>query len=90
MSGPPEGKGGGGSVGHSIPSVADLYQVMVARVMYMLIIIMSVFLERLFMSNMLSCAEQVHVQKYKTHAYMTPKTACVQTILLKHPTKQQR
>ena len=47
---------------------------------------MSVFLERLSMWNMLSCAEQVQLQKYKTHAYMTPNTACVQTIIPKHPT----
>ena len=32
-------------------------------------IIMSVFLERLSMWNMLSCAEQGQIQKYKTHAY---------------------
>ena len=38
------------------------------------------------MWNMLNCAEQV--QKYKTHAYKTPKAACVQTMMLKHPTKQ--
>ena len=52
-----------------------------------IIIIMSVFLERLFMWSMLYCAEQVQIQKYKTHAYKTPKTASVQTIMLKHPTK---
>ena len=39
---------------------------------------------------MLSCAEQVQMQKYKTHACETPKTACVQTTMLKHPTKQFR
>ena len=39
---------------------------------------MSVFLERLSMWNMLSCAEQVQIQKYKTHAYKTLKTADVQ------------
>ena len=44
---------------------------------------MSVFLERLSMWNMLNCAEQVQTQKYKT-----PKIAGVQTIILKHPTKQ--
>ena len=37
---------------------------------------------------MLSCAEQGQIQKYKTHAYKTLKTADVQTIMLKHPTKQ--
>ena len=49
---------------------------------------MSVFLERPSMRNMLKCAEQVQIQKYKTHAYKTLKTAGVQTIMLKHPTKQ--
>ena len=39
---------------------------------------------------MLNCAEQVQIQKYKTHAYKTPKTAGVQTIMLKHPTKQSK
>ena len=48
---------------------------------------MIVILERLSMWNMLSCTEQMQIQ-YKTHAYKTPKTACVQTIMLKHPTKQ--
>ena len=42
------------------------------------------------MRNILNCAEQVQIQKYKTHAYMTPKTACVQTIKPKHATKQFR
>ena len=52
-----------------------------------IVIIMSVFLEHLFMLN---CADQMQIQKYKTHAYnyKTPKTAGVQTIMLKHPTKQ--
>ena len=49
---------------------------------------MSVFLELLSMSNMLNCAQQGQIQKYKTHAYKTLKTACVQTIMLKHPNKQ--
>ena len=49
---------------------------------------MSIFLERLSMWNMLNCAEQVQMQKYKTHAYKTPKTAWVQTIMFNHPTKQ--
>ena len=49
---------------------------------------MGVFLERLSMWNMLYCAEQVQIQKYKTHAYKTLKTVGVQTIMLKHPTKQ--
>ena len=49
---------------------------------------MSVFLERLSKWNMLNYAERVQKRKYKTHAYKTPKTAGVQTIMLKHPTKQ--
>ena len=49
---------------------------------------MSVFLERFSMWNTLNCTEQVQIQKYKTHAYKTPKTAGVQTVMLKHPTKQ--
>ena len=40
------------------------------------------------MWNMLNYAEQGQIQKYKTHAYKTLKTAGVQTIMLKHPTKQ--
>ena len=40
---------------------------------------MSVFLERLSIRNMLNCAEQVQIQKYKTHAYKTAKRAGVQT-----------
>ena len=38
------------------------------------------------MWNMLNCAEQGQIQKYKTHAYKTLKTAGVQMIMLKHPT----
>ena len=49
---------------------------------------MNIFLEYLFMWDMLNYAEQVQIQKYKTHAYKTLKTAGVQTIMLKHPTKQ--
>ena len=37
---------------------------------------------------MLNCAEQGQIQKYKTHAYKTLKTAGVKIIMLKHPTKQ--
>ena len=37
---------------------------------------------------MLNCAEQVQIRKYKTHVYETLKTAGVETIMLKHPTKQ--
>ena len=55
-----------------------------------MIIIMSVFLERLSMWNMLNCAEQVQIQKYKTHAYKTLKTAGVQIIILKHPTEHKK
>ena len=49
---------------------------------------MSLFVECLSMWNMLNCTKQVQIQKYKTHAYKTTKTAGVQTIMLKHPTKQ--
>ena len=38
------------------------------------------------MQNMLNCAEQVQIQKYKTHK--TLKSAGVQAIILKHLTKQ--
>ena len=31
---------------------------------------------------------QLQLQKYETHGYKTPKTACVLTIMLKRPTKQ--
>ena len=48
---------------------------------------MIVFLEHLSMWNMLNCTEQVQMQKYKTHAYITPVMACVQKSLLEHPTK---
>ena len=37
---------------------------------------------------MLNCAEQGHMQKYKTHAYKPLKTAAVKTSILKRPTKQ--
>ena len=40
---------------------------------------MIVFLDRLSMWSMPSCTEQVQIQKYKTHAYKTPKTACLGT-----------
>ena len=39
---------------------------------------------------MLNCAEQVQIQKYKTHAYKTLKTAGVKIIMLKHPTKHKK
>ena len=51
---------------------------------------MSVFLEHFSMWIMLSCAEQVQIQKYKRHAYKTLKTAGVQIIMLKHPTKHKK
>ena len=37
---------------------------------------------------MLNCADHGQIQKYKTHAYKTLKTAGVQMIILKHPTTQ--
>ena len=40
---------------------------------------MSAFLERLSISNMLNCAEQVQIQKYKIHANKALKTAGVQS-----------
>ena len=46
------------------------------------------------MWDMLSCAEEVQIQKYKTHAYnykiKTLKTVGVQIIMLKHPTKHKK
>ena len=37
------------------------------------------------MWNMLNCPEQVQIQKYKTHAYKTLKTAGVQIVItMKH------
>ena len=51
---------------------------------------MSIFLERLAMWNMLNCAEQVQIQKYKTHACKTLKTVGVQIIMLKHPTRHKK
>ena len=42
------------------------------------------------MWNMLNCAAQVQIQKYKTHAYKALKTADVQIIMLKHPTKHKK
>ena len=49
---------------------------------------MRVFQEHLSMWNILSCAQQVQIQKYKTHAYKTLETAGVQTVMLRHPSKQ--
>ena len=37
-------------------------------ILLLIIMIMSIFLECLSMWNMLSCAEQVQIQKYKTHS----------------------
>ena len=45
------------------------------------------FLERLSMWNMLSCAEQVQIQKHKAHVHKTLKTVGVQISMLKQPTK---
>ena len=59
-------------------------------IIIIVIIIVIVFLERLSMWIMLNWAEQIQIQKYRTHVYKTPKTACVQTFMLKHPTKQYR
>ena len=42
------------------------------------------------MWNMLNCAEQMQMQKYKTRAYKTLKTAGVLIMMLKHPTKQNK
>ena len=59
-------------------------------IIIIIVIIMSIFLERLFMWNMLNCTEQVQIQKYKTHPYKTLKTTGVQIIMLKHPTKHEK
>ena len=58
-----------------------MMKMMTTKMMMMIIIIIigSVFL---------NCAEQGQIEKYKTHAYKTLKTADIQTIMLKHPTKQ--
>ena len=67
--------------------------IMMMKVIIIIIIIiitMSVFVERLSMRNMLNCAEQVQMQKYKTHAYKTLKTVGAQIIMLKHPTKHKK
>ena len=64
-----------------------MMMMMIMMMIMIMIIIMSVFLERLSMRNMLNCAEQLQIQKYKTLAQKTLKTG-VQTIMLKHPTKQ--
>ena len=39
---------------------------------------------------MLNCAEQVQIQKYKTHAYKTLKIVGVQIIMLKHVIKNKK
>ena len=56
--------------------------------LFVLIRIMSIFLEHLSIWNMHNFAEQVQILKYKTHACKTAKTADVQIVMLKHPTKQ--
>ena len=67
--------------------------VIIIVMIIIIIIIMSLFLlilECLSMWNRLSCAEQVQIQKYKTHAYnfyKTLKTVGAQIIMLKHPAK---
>ena len=38
---------------------------------------------------MLNCAEQMQIQKHETRAFYLPKATCVETIIFKHPTKQQ-
>ena len=40
------------------------------------------------MINMLNCAEQVQIQKHRTHAHKTPHTAGGQTVMLTHQGKQ--
>ena len=60
-----------------------------AAIIIIIVVVMSIFLERLTMWNLLNCAEQEQIQKYKTHAYKTHKTVGVQ-IMLKHPTKHKK
>ena len=57
--------------------------VIIKIITIIIIIILSIFPELLSMWNMLNCAEQVQIQKYKTHAYKTLKTVGVQIIMLK-------
>ena len=79
-------------VGHWVEMIKVIIIIIIMIVMIIIIIIiiiMSVFLECLSMCNMLSCAEQVQIQKYKTHAYKTIKTAVVQ-LIMKHPTKHKK
>ena len=70
--------------------MAMMLVMMVIIKIIVIVIIMSMFLERLSMGNMLNYAEQVQIQKYKTHAYKTLKIVGVQTIMLKHPTKRKK
>ena len=72
-----------------LPSQNRLCQVTVV-IIIIIILIMSIFLEGFSMWNVLICAEQVQIQKYKTHAYKTLKTVGVQIIMLKHPTEQKK
>ena len=61
-------------------------QIFCSKLITKCLIIIRVFLERLSMWNMVKCAEQVQIQKYKTYAlYKTLKTVGVQIIMLKHP-----
>ena len=62
-------------------------KIIIIIIIMIMVIIMSIFLECLSMWNMLSCAEQVQIQNYKTCGYKTLKRAGVQIIILKHPTK---
>ena len=48
---------------------STVWIVAVVVVVVIIVIIMSVFLERLSIGNMLICAEQVQIQKYKTHEW---------------------
>ena len=68
------------------PTASDIRQSTVSG--KLIIIIMNVFLERLYMWNMLNCTEQGQILKYKAHSNKTLKTAGVQTVMLKHPAKQ--
>ena len=57
-------------------------------IIIIIIIIIIVFLEHLSMWNMLNYTEQGEIQKYTAHVHKILKTSCIQTIMLKHPTKQ--
>ena len=55
---------------------------------FIVMMTMIVFLERHSLWNLVSWAEQEQIQNFKTHAKKIPKTACIQTVMLKYPTKQ--